>query len=267
MSETRRKAPTRKLLIEERRRAIVDRLRQHGRVTVDELVESYGVSAVTIRTDLESLEISGLAKRSHGGAVPADSAPQDVPLPIKEARRHAEKRRIGEAAARMIGDGETIILDSGSTTVEIARCIRQRKWASLTVITNALNIALELSGLPTVRVMMLGGMLRQTSYSLVGVDAERALSRFSADRLFLGVDGLDTAIGITTPDPQEASLNAMMVKCSREVIAVLDASKFGQRSLAIITPIDGVNVVITDTGAPRNAVRSLEEQGVKVIVV
>jgi DeoR family transcriptional regulator of aga operon len=267
MTDRRAKAPPKKLLVEERRRAIVDLARQEGRVTVEDLVVRYAVSAVTVRGDLEALERAGTLKRSHGGAVPPEPSQQDVPLTIKESRRLAEKRRIGAAAARMIVDGETIILDSGSTTVEIARCIRQRKWASLTVITNALNIALELSGLPTVRVMMLGGMLRQTSYSLTGPDAELALSRLSADRLFLGVDGLDTSIGVTTPDQQEASLNTMMVKASREVVAVLDASKLGQRSLAVIAPIADLDVVITDTAASAADIQSLRDQGVEVIVV
>jgi DeoR family transcriptional regulator of aga operon len=267
MTDRRAKAPPKKLLVEERRRAIVDLARQEGRVTVEDLVVRYAVSAVTVRGDLEALERAGTLKRSHGGAVPPEPSQQDVPLTIKESRRLAEKRRIGAAAARMIADGETIILDSGSTTVEIARCIRQRKWASLTVITNALNIALELSGLPTVRVMMLGGMLRQTSYSLTGPDAELALSRLSADRLFLGVDGLDTSIGVTTPDQQEASLNTMMVKASREVVAVLDASKLGQRSLAVIAPIADLDVVITDTAASAADIQSLRDQGVEVIVV
>jgi len=255
-----------KLLIEERRRAIAERVRQEKRVTVDELVSRYGVSAVTIRGDLEALETSGMLKRSHGGAVARDEA-QDTPLLVKETRRLAEKRRIGEAAAQLINDGETVILDSGSTTVEIARRIRQRKWSSLTVITNALNIALELSGLPTVRVMMLGGMLRQTSYSLVGLDAERALARLSADRLFLGVDGLDVAVGVTTPDPQEASLNAMMVKASREVVVVCDASKLGQRSLAVIAPVSELDKVITDGDAMQADVDALREQGVEVTLV
>jgi DeoR family transcriptional regulator of aga operon len=267
MRDRRAKPLPKKLLLEERRRAIVDLARQDGRVTVDDLVERFAVSAVTLRGDLEALERAGTLKRSHGGAIPNEPSQQDVPLTIKETRRLAEKRRIGEAAARMIVDGETIILDSGSTTVEIARCIRQRRWTSLTVITNALNIALELSGLPTVRVMMLGGMLRQTSYSLIGLDAESALARFSADRLFLGVDGLDPAIGVTTPDQQEASLNTMMVKVSREVIAVLDASKLGQRSLAVIAPISDLDVVITDTAASAAGIQSLRDQGVEVIVV
>lgn len=256
-----------KLLVEERQRQIVELARAEGRVTVEGLVERYGISAVSIRRDLEYLEQVGSLKRSHGGAVPAASSQLDVPLPIKETRRLPEKRRIGEAAARMIADGETIILDSGSTTVEIARQIRQRKWKSLTVITNALNIALELSGLPSVRVMMLGGMLRQTSYSLAGPDAEQALSRLTADRLFLGVDGLDPAVGVTTPDPQEASLNMLMIKVSREVVAVLDATKLGQRSLSVIAPLRSLHVVISDTSASKVHADAIRKQGVELVLV
>jgi DeoR family transcriptional regulator of aga operon len=260
-------APPPKLLVEERRRLIVELVAEHGRVTVEELAERFGISAVTIRGDLEALARAGTVKRSHGGALPVSTSQHDTPLPIKETRRLPEKRRIGEAAARLINDGETVILDSGSTTVEIARQIRQRKWQSLTVITNALNIALELSGLPSVRVMMLGGLLRQTSYSLAGPDAEQALSRLSADRLFLGVDGLDPAIGITTPDPQEASLNSLMIGVSREIVAVLDASKLGQRSLSVIAPIKSLDLVITDTSAAKSYVDALRKQGVETMLV
>jgi len=259
--------PPPKLLVEERRRRIVDMVNQHGRVTVDELVSLFDISAVTIRADLEALDRAGTISRSHGGALPTAPNQLDTPLNIKETRHHAQKRRIGLAAAQLIEDGETIILDSGSTTVEIARQIRQQKWSSLTVITNALNIAMELTALPTVRVMMLGGLLRQTSYSLAGPDAEQALSRLSADRLFLGVDGLDPEVGVTTPDPLEASLNALMIRVSRQTIAVLDASKFGQRSLSVIAPVSSLNMVISDTAAPTEYVQALEAQGVKTLLV
>ncbi|MBV8157314.1 MAG: DeoR/GlpR transcriptional regulator, partial [Dyella sp.] len=251
----------------ERRRRIVDMVSQHGRVTVDELVALFEISAVTIRADLEALDRAGTISRSHGGALPAASTTLDTPLNIKETRHHAQKRRIGQAAARLVQDGETIILDSGSTTVEIARQLRQQKWTSLTVITNALNIAMELSSLPSVRVMMLGGLLRQTSYSLAGPDAEQALSRLSADRLFLGVDGLDPDVGVTTPDPLEASLNALMIRVSRQAIAVLDASKFGQRSLSVIAPVSDLDLVISDTAAPVEYVQALETKGVKTQLV
>lgn len=256
-----------RMLVEERRRHIVEQVERKGRATVDELATRFGISAVTIRGDLEALARAGKITRSHGGALPATVARIDTPLTIKETRRLAEKRRIGVTAAKLINDNETVILDSGSTTVEIARNIRQRHWQSLTVITNALNIALELSGLDGVRVMMLGGLLRPTSYSLAGPDAEQALSRLTADRLFLGVDGLDPQVGVTTPDPQEASLNALMVRVARETVAVLDASKLGQRSLSRIAAIEDIQVVITDTSAPREATRALREHGVQVMLV
>ena len=262
-------APTasRRLLVEERRRLIVDLVEQQGRATVEELATRFGTSTVTIRADLDALARSSAIARSHGGALPVAPATNDTPLNIKETRWHAQKLRIGHAAAKMIQDGETIILDSGSTTVEIARQIRQMKFESLTVITNALNIALELSGLPHIRVMMLGGLLRDTSYSLVGPDAEQALSKLSADKLFLGVDGLDPVVGVTTPDPLEASLNALMIRVSRETIAVFDASKLGQRSLSVITTVQHLHRAITDSSAEAKAVESLRGAGVEVTLV
>ena len=247
---------------------IVDYVESNGRATVEELASRFGTSSVTIRNDLETLARSSAIARSHGGALPVTQATtNDVPLNIKETRSHPQKLRIGQAAAKLIQDGETIILDSGSTTAEIARQIRQMKFESLTVVTNALNIALELSGLPNIRVMMLGGLLRQTSYSLVGPDAEQALSRLSADRLFLGVDGLDPVVGVTTPDPLEASLNALMIRVSRETVAVLDASKLGQRSLSVITPVGNLHQVITDSSAPSAVVEKLRQAGVEVTLV
>ena len=258
---------SRRLLVEERRRMIVDLVEQQGRATVEELATRFGTSTVTIRADLDALARSSAIARSHGGALPMAAATHDTPLNIKETRWHAQKLRIGEAAAKMIRDGETIILDSGSTTVEIARQIRQMKFESLTVITNALNIAMELSGLPQIRVMMLGGLLRQTSYSLVGPDAEQALAKLSADRLFLGVDGLDPNVGVTTPDPLEAALNALMIRVSRQTIAVLDASKLGQRSLSVITPVKNLDMVISDDSAPAETVEALRAAGVQVVLV
>lgn len=266
MKKTVRTAPEH-LLVEERRRRIVEQVGRNGRATVRELANHFNVSAVTVRGDLEVLAQLGAIVRSHGGALPAAVANTDTPLTIKETRHLAEKRRIGVAAAKLIHDGETIILDSGSTTVEIARCIRQRPWQSLTVITNALNIAMELTALPGVRVMMLGGMLRPTSYSFTGPHAEQALSKLSANRLFLGVDGLDPMVGVTTPDPEEATLNALMVKVSRDTVAVLDASKLGLRSLSVIVPVEYLQTVITDASAPREALNALRERGVRVLAV
>ncbi len=171
-----------------------------------------------------------------------------MPITVKETLHHAEKVRIGHAAAQMIRDGETIMLDSGTTTAEIARQIRFLKLRSLNVITNALNIAMELANLPHVRLIMIGGVLRQMSYSLAGPPAEQTLRGLHADRLFLGVDGLDPEIGLMTPDVVEAQLNAVMIQVSREVVVVADASKFQRRSLSVIAKLDAVHKVITDSG-------------------
>ncbi|MDE2249335.1 MAG: DeoR/GlpR transcriptional regulator [Xanthomonadaceae bacterium] len=256
--------PPHRLLLDERRRLIVEHVETNGRATVEELAAAFGTSAVTIRADLQALAHSGALVRSHGGALPVVPVSSDIPLTVKETRWHAQKLRIGQAAAKMIQDGETIILDSGTTTVEIARQIRQMKFTALTVITNALNIAMELTGMPQIRVMMLGGLLRQTSYSLVGPDAEQALAKLSADRLFLGVDGLDPEVGATTPDPLEAALNALMVRVSRQTVAVVDASKLGRRSLSVITSVHNLHKVISDSSAPADIVEALRGAGVQV---
>ena len=156
----------------------------------------------------------------------AGKRPRTCPLVLKQTLHRAEKMRIAQAAARLIRDGETIILDSGTTTARIAGEIASLRLRSLTVITNALNIATALADLAHVRLIMIGGLLRQVSSSLVGPQAEQVLRGLHADRLFLGVDSLDPEIGLMTPDVLEAQLNALMIEVSQEVVAVADASKF-----------------------------------------
>ena len=161
------------LLLEERRRRICELLREEGRVTVDSLASRFGISQVTIRADLSLLELAGALTRTHGGAVATPEADQS--LNVKQLQHHAEKVRIAEAAAGLICDGETIILDSGTTTAEIARRIRTLDLKSINVITNALNIAALLVDVPAVRLIVPGGILRRESNSLSGPMAEAAL--------------------------------------------------------------------------------------------
>ena len=255
-----------RLLPEERRQLIVELIEQQGRATVEELAERFEISPVTIRTDLEVLARNAVIVRAHGGALSAPVHALDTPLSIKETRRHAQKRHIGLAAAKLVEDGETIILDSGSTTMEIARALRQRRWTELTVITNGLHIALELSTISAIRVVMLGGMLRPNSRSLVGPGAEQMLAQLSADRLFLGVDGIDPKVGMTTPDPQEAALNALMIHISREVVGVFGSNKFGLRSLSVIAPLSALNIAITERTMDVEHVQAMLNCGVRVIL-
>jgi DeoR family transcriptional regulator, aga operon transcriptional repressor len=254
------------LLVEERRRRISDLVREQGRATVEELAERFGTSLVTIRADLSNLESSGVLIRTHGGALPpVDDA--DHPLTVKQLQHHAEKVRIGQAAAELIQDGETIILDSGTTTEEIARQIRKADFVGINVITNALNIALVLIDVPFVRLIMPGGILRRESKSLSGHMAEAAMDNLQADRLYLGADGLDPEIGVMTPHLAEAELNAKMIRISRQVVAVADSSKLQRRNISLIAKVEQLHMLITDTAASAEAVEALRARGVEVKLV
>ncbi|MGH8140566.1 MAG: DeoR/GlpR family DNA-binding transcription regulator [Steroidobacteraceae bacterium] len=253
------------LLIEERRRRICELLREQGRVVVDALATRFGTSQVTIRADLSALESAGVLTRTHGGALQREET--DEPLGVKQLQHHAEKVRIAQAAVALINDGDTIILDSGTTTAEIARAIRKAELKSINVITNALNLAALLMDIPAVRLIVPGGILRRESNSLSGPMAEAALANLQADRLYLGADGLDPEIGVMTPHLQEAELNAKMIRISRQVVVVADSSKLIRRNIALIAKVEQIHMLITDRAAPAEAVEELRRRGVEVRLV
>jgi DeoR family transcriptional regulator of aga operon len=256
-----------KLLIEQRRRRMLDMVGQDGQATVAELAKLFSVSAVTARGDLDALASMGTLVRSHGGAVRRLDTAQDYPLRTKEALHHEEKCRIGRAAAELVRNGETIILDSGTTTVEIARHLKIIKTQSLTVITNALNIAVELTDTPGISLIMVGGILRPLSCSFVGPQAEAMMNDFHADRLFLAVDGFDLESGPSTPDVLEAQLNNTMMRSAREVTVVADFSKLGRRATSRIGPFEKIHRLITDKRAPAEFTQVLRQKGIEVIEV
>jgi DeoR family transcriptional regulator of aga operon len=253
------------LLVEERRRRICELLREEGRVTVEALATRFGTSQVTIRADLSALESVGALTRTHGGALPPED--RDEPLDVKQLQHHAEKVRIAQAAVALIRDGETLILDSGTTTAEIARAIRKAELKSINVITNALNVAAILMDVESVRLIVPGGILRRESNSLSGPMAEAALATLQADRLYLGADGLDPEIGVMTPHLQEAELNAKMIRISRQVVVVADSSKLIRRNISLIAKVDQIHMLITDRAAPAAAVNELRRRGVEVRLV
>src|SRR6201996_3863974 len=254
------------LLIEERRRRICELLAQAGRVTVENLAARFGTSQVTIRADLSGLETAGARIRTHGGALPLEQT-ADEPLDVKQLQHHAEKVRIAQAAVALIQDGETIILDSGTTTAEIARALRKASFQAINVITNALNIAALLMDVPAVRLIMLGGVLRRESNSLSGPMAAAALAKLQADRLYLGADGLDPQIGVMTPHLQEAELNAQMIRISRQVVVVAESSNLPPRRVPGTAKVEQLNMLITDRAAPATAVDALRRRGVEVQLV
>jgi DeoR family transcriptional regulator of aga operon len=172
--------------------------------------------------------------------------------------------RIADAAARLVKEGQVVILDSGTTTTAIARALRH--FQNLTIVTNAVNIAAELSG-TAVEVILTGGTLRKNSFSLVGPIAEETLHRLNADLLFLGVDGFDVHYGLSTPNLLEAKVNRVMVEVAKRTVAACDSSKFGRRSLSLIMPPTALHEVITDRGAPKSDVTALKKAGIEVTLV
>lgn len=248
----------------DRRSQIITLLDTNGQVDVQQLSDLFKVSCVTIRNDLAYLENKNLLYRTRGGAIRQTKIAIDLALSEKARKNQEQKRKISLKAIELIHEGDTIILDSGTTTMEIARQLKN--FQSLTVITNALPIATELAGHQGIEIIMPGGVLREKSFSLVGSQAERNLRDFYCDKLFLGVDGIDTTAGVYTPSVAEAQVNRIMVEIAREAIVVTDSSKFGKRSLAFIVPLDKIQRVITDEGIPEKDKQNLLAQNIEVII-
>ncbi len=253
------------MLIEERRQHILAIAQREGRVRVRDLSEALGISQITIRKDLDYLQVKGLLQRSHGGALPVQpGALFDPTIAEKEKSHHSEKDRIGNAAANMVQEGQCVMLDSGTTTTAVAHALK--RFSRLTVITNAVNIAAELTG-TDFEVILTGGTLRKNSFSLVGPLAEDMLAEMHADILFLGVDGFDLEVGLTTPNLQESRVNRAMVNGATKVVVVCDSTKFNRRSLSRIAPPSAIHYVITDENLPKHVGAALSPLNIELILV
>jgi DeoR family transcriptional regulator, aga operon transcriptional repressor len=256
-----------KMLADERRRAILQLVRKQGSAAVEDLVRHFRVSAVTLRADLGQLAREGALVRSYGGAMVHEDHAGDYPLTIKNIRNQAEKARIATAAAKLVKSHQTIILDSGSTSAAVARAVRQSNPDTLTVITHALNVAQEFLTSSKVSVIMVGGIMRHVSGSFVGPQAEQLLRPLHADHFFLGIDGLDDDLNLSTPDLLEAQLNKLMMQISNETTVIADSSKIGRRSLSVIGNLSGVRRLITDHRASHDSLAKIRGSGLEVVVV
>ncbi|MEM8556378.1 MAG: DeoR/GlpR family DNA-binding transcription regulator [Bacteroidota bacterium] len=243
---------------------ILQKLRADGHVAVVDLSAALDVSEVTIRKDLRMLEERSLLYRTHGGAHLRNPFAPDRPVSEKATQHVDEKRRIGTAAAAHVQPGDALILGSGTTMVEIARRLAETPKTGLTVVTSAANVVLELTPLPDAEVILLGGVVRPSSASVVGAFAEAMLRDVTCDTLFLGVDGLDVEHGLTTSNAQEALLNRAMLQAAHRTIVVTDASKVGRRGFHRICGLDAIDRLITDTALDEATAAALTEQGVEV---
>src|SRR3954454_19646714 len=247
----------------ERLSAILDQVGEHGTVDVGTLAERLGVSGATIRRDLQSLSRHQLLVRTHGGAM-ANGSGDEVPTRVKAALRHAEKKSIGRAAAAFVEEGSVVGMTGGTTALELSRALAKRRV--ITVVTNAINIASELGGNSGIRLVMVGGIVRP-SYELVGPAAEAMLANYHLDIAFIGVDGLTPEEGLTTHDEMEAQTDSVFLRRSRRNVVIADSSKIGQVTFARISPLKGVDDIVTDRGASAQQWRRLRNAGVVVVTV
>jgi DeoR family transcriptional regulator of aga operon len=248
-----------------RRTKILEELEHEGHVTTHSLSKIFNVSEVTIRNDLLLFEKKGLLHRTRGGALRDQKVNIDHNLKDKSKKHLIEKQKIAKKAREFISDGDTIILDSGTTTQEIAK--RFADVSDLTIITNGLNVAAEIARNKNIRLIMPGGILRQNSLSLVGSVSENCMRQYNCDKLFLGVDGIDSSYGISTPNFEEAHLNSVMIDVVKEVIVVTDSSKFLKRSFAYIAPVSCISTLITDRNIPQNELKAMQNLGIEVVLV
>ncbi|WP_039766677.1 DeoR/GlpR family DNA-binding transcription regulator [Caldicellulosiruptor sp. F32] len=231
------------MFAEERKSKIAQMIKEGKSVKVNELAKLFGVSESTIRRDLNELESLGIVKRTHGGAVNNFATTFELSFAEKEDRFAKEKEYIGKLAAKYIEDGDTIILDSGTTTQYIARNITAK---NVIVITNSVNIANELSNREDIEVIVTGGVIRSKTKALVGDITQSTLKQFRCDKAFIAANGVSIEFGVTTPTHLEAAVKRTMIENAKEVFLVADSSKFGQVTFALICPVDRLNYIITD---------------------
>jgi DeoR family transcriptional regulator of aga operon len=247
---------------------ILRELRQKGSLSLDELIADLGASAASVRRDLAKLEAKGLVRRTHGGVTlvePLLYEPfrYDSLFQNREQHRTPEKRKIGLAAAELILENETVGFTAGTTTTHVARNLRNR--LNIRVITNAINIAMELSNCPGLKTFVTGGFVQWAgSFSLVGHAAITSLSDIYMDRVFVSVCGIDPARGITVIEPEEGLTFRSMIQQAKQTIVVADSSKIGMVTPALICPISDIHLLITDTRATDKAIAPFLERGIEV---
>lgn len=256
------------LVAAERRQRIVDLVLERGTAVVSELSDLFNVSEVTVRADLASLARRGLLVRTHGGAMLPERQRTELTFATREVSNADLKHRIGLAAVELIENGHSVVLDASTTARQVARALRSRPSLNeVTIITNGVQTALELVGLPGVSTILTGGQLRSEAVSLIGALATDLLSRVHASVGFFGAIGLTTAQGLTDVNFQEVEMKTAMAAVCERVVAVVDHTKLGKVGLATFVPLANLSLVITDNGADRDVVAELQQAGVEVRLV
>jgi len=253
------------MLVEERHRAILDRLKVSRSLEVEEAAELCGVSPDTIRRDFRKLSDEGLVRRTHGGVLPTEQFTFDSPIGTREVLHREEKIRIGRYAAGLVGEGETVAIDAGTTAIEAISYLL--KTPELTILTYSLDVARAAVDAGELNCIMLGGIIRRNTYSAVGPDAVTMLNRFQATTLFLAANAVSIDRGLMTPNRMEAEVKQGLIDISQRVVLLADSSKLGRRALVSFCRLSEVDTLVTDTGADPDQLEPLRELGIEVVTV
>lgn len=250
---------------------IMQELLSNGRIEVESLSQQLDVNASTVRRDLEQLERQGMLRRVHGGAVPIDAMSysayaSDLTFQENINKQSDEKAQIALLAVQQIKPGDSIALSPGTTTTQLARTIRHFQISNLTVVTNAINIAMELVGLPGINLILTGGILLPDFFALVGPQAEQSLNEMFVTKAFVGVTGLSGQHGLTGPNQLEALTHRLTLQRARQKIVLADHTKLEQVALYRICPLNLVDTLITDQGASPEMVKNYRNVGLEVLM-
>ncbi|ASS92266.1 DeoR/GlpR family DNA-binding transcription regulator [Aeribacillus pallidus] len=252
------------MLAQERYEEILRLLEKDKIVKVAQLCSIFNVSVETVRRDLEFLEKEGKLKRVYGGAVLERKLSMEPSYHTRVIGNAREKQSIGKKTAELIHDGETLIIDLGTTTLEVAKHLKDKK--DLTIITNCLYIAQELVDVPGYRVILSGGQLRSEEQSTSGFMSEEFFRTFNVDKTIIGVGGITIEEGITDYHLEETRVRRIMIEKGSQVIAVADHSKFGVKALVNVCPLEDIDVLVTDDKLPKSIIEKFKKQNVNVIV-
>jgi len=247
----------------ERQQQILEHVVRQGRMSVIAVCKQFGVSEATARRDLEALTGQGKVQRVHGGAIMLHQAPPEVPVLQRSQEQADEKRLIGLTAAKLVKEGETIFLGSGTTVLEVARNLNH--IPGLTVITNSLPVINLLADKPDLTLISLGGILRPSELSFIGHITEQSLAEVRADKVYIGIRALSLEQGLTNDYLSETMTDRAILHITRQVIVVADHTKFGRVSTAFVAPLINIHILITDSQTPLEIISALTEQGIQVI--
>jgi DeoR/GlpR family transcriptional regulator of sugar metabolism len=248
----------------ERQNQILQLILRSQRISITEICGNFSVSVATARRDLETLAGQGKIQRVHGGAIALLQAPPEQPILQRQDEQAQEKLRIGQSAAALVNDGETLLLGSGTTVLELARALRGRR--NLTVITNSLPVVNVLAGVEEITVICLGGMLRDSELSFIGHITEQALSGVHADKVFIGTRAISLEHGLTNEYLPETMTDRAILKAGQQIMLLADHTKFGRAATVLMAPIENIHTIITDAGTSRDFIAAAHAKGIHVIL-